>query len=411
MNRIPESPSTVEPHSLADKAARYLYPNYARPSVVLVRGQGARVWDEEGRPYLDFYAGVAVSTLGHAHPRLVRAISEQAARLIHTSNYYYNEPNVLLAEQLAHRSKMARAFFCNSGTEANEAMLKLARRHFFEQGNPDRYEIIAFENAFHGRTMGSLAATGTAKYRQGFGPLGGVTHVPYGDLDAVQAILSERIAGIIVEPMLGEAGAVSPPPGFLRGLRSLADQHGCLLLVDEIQTGIGRTGTFLALEAEGIRADALTLAKGLGGGVPIGALLTAAHLENALPKGSHGSTFGGNPLASAAALATLQVLDEEGLVARAHRLGERLRHRLDALAARSSFILERRGRGLLQALELVPEVPAGAMLARLRDRGLLVTLAGANAIRFTPPLVLTDDEFEEGLAILEGTLTEENLTF
>lgn len=406
MNRIPETEALTKPHLLAEKAARYLYPNYARPDVVLVRGQGARVWDESGREYLDFYAGVAVSTLGHSHPALVRAISEQATRLVHTSNYYYNEPNILLAEQLATRAKMAHVFFCNSGTEANEAMLKLARRHFFERGDANRYEIIAFESAFHGRTMGSLAATGTAKYRQGFGPLGGVTHVPYGDLAAVESVLSARVAGIIVEPMLGEGGAVEAPPGFLRALRAIADQHGILLLVDEIQTGIGRTGSFLATGAEEVRADALTLAKGLGGGVPIGALLTGPHLEAALPKGSHGSTFGGNPLASAAALAVLQTLDEEGLVERARELGVRLRDRLDALVKKSAFVTERRGRGLLQAIELVPQVSAGAVLARLRERGLLVTLAGANALRLTPPLVLTDEEFEKGLSILEETLQD-----
>lgn len=404
MNRISQEVSPSQPELLAETAERCLYPNYARPDVVLVRGEGAQLWDQHGKRYIDFYAGVAVSTLGHGHPELVRAIQDQAAKLIHTSNYYYNEPNVLLAEELTRRTGLPRAFFCNSGTEANEAMLKLARRHFFERGEPERVEIIAFENAFHGRTLGSLAATGTAKYRQGFGPLGPVVHVPYGDLSAVEARLSAHTAGIIVEPVLGEAGAIEAQPGFLHGLRELATRAGALLLVDEIQTGVGRTGTFLAIESEEIQPDALTLAKGLGGGVPIGALLTGEHLAASLPKGSHGSTFGGNPLASAAALAVLRTMDRDALLERVRVLGERLAARLDGLLARSTFITRRTGRGLLQAIELAPEQNAGAFLGRLRDRGLLVTLAGANALRFTPPLTISDEEFEEGLTLLEETL-------
>lgn len=404
MNSLPKDDPPSETQLLAETAERCLYPNYARPGVVLVRGEGAKLWDQNGKRYIDFYAGVAVSALGHGHPELVKAIQDQAAKLIHTSNYYHNEPNVLLAEDLTRRTGFSRAFFCNSGTEANEAMLKLARRHFFERGESERVEIIAFENAFHGRTLGSLAATGTAKYRQGFGPLGPVSHVPYGDLSAVEARLSSRTAGIIVEPVLGEAGAIEAPPGFLRSLRELATRAGALLLVDEIQTGVGRTGTFLAIEAEDARPDALTLAKGLGGGVPIGALLTGEHLAASLPKGSHGSTFGGNPLASAAALAVLRTLDKESLLVRVQTLGAWLADRLDTLRSRSPLITRRTGRGLLQAIELVPEQSASALLGQLRDRGLLVTLAGSNALRFTPPLTISDEEFEEGLTLLEETL-------
>ncbi len=391
--------------ALVESAQQYLYPNYRQPPLVLEHGRGCELWDKSGKRYLDMYAGIAVSTLGHAHPRLVHAIAEQAGRLLHVSNYFFNEPNVRLAERLCGLTGMDRAFFCNSGAEANEAMLKLARRHFHAQGQVERFRVVAFDNSFHGRTMGALAATGQTKYRDGFGPLPGVTHVPYGDLDAVRAAMGADVAGILVEAVQGEGGVLPAPEGFLAGLRAIADEHGALLLADEVQTGVGRTGRFLAFEHDGVRPDAVALAKALGGGVPIGAMLCAHKLADALPPGSHGSTFGGNPLASAAALAVLDVMEEDQLVKRAAERGELLAARLRALADRHRDIAEcARGRGLLQALVLREGVDARALMEDLRDAGLLITVAGGRALRFSPPLVVEPAQLEEAVAILDKVL-------
>jgi acetylornithine/N-succinyldiaminopimelate aminotransferase len=385
----------------------YLYPNYRQPPLVLARGEGSILWDTDGKRYLDFCAGIAVSALGHAHPNLVRAISEQAGRLIHTSNYFYNEPNVLLAQKLCALTGMDRAFFCNSGTEAIEASLKLVRRHFHVRGEKDRYRIIAFHNSFHGRTLGALAATGQDKYRDGFGPLPGVTHVPYGDLAATRAALGPDVAAILLELVQGEGGVLPAPPGFLRELRALCDTSGTLLALDEIQTGVGRLGTFLACQEDGVVPDVVALAKGLGGGVPIGAMLCRAALADALPPGSHGSTFGGNPLASAAALAVLETLESEKLVPRARELGGTLARGLARLAERHSKVAElARGRGLLQVLLLRERVDARAVLGTLQARGLLLTLAGGHALRFSPPLVVSQAHIDEALGILDGVLGE-----
>jgi acetylornithine/N-succinyldiaminopimelate aminotransferase len=392
---------------LVDLGHEYLYPNYRQPPLVLARGEGSVLWDTDGKRYLDFCAGIAVSSLGHAHPRLVRAVSEQAARLIHTSNYFYNEPNVLLAQKLCASTGMDRAFFCNSGTEAIEASLKLVRRHFHVRGETNRLRVIAYHNAFHGRTLGALAATAQDKYRDGFGPLTGVTHVPFGDLAATRAALGPDVAAILVEPVQGEGGVLPAPAGFLRELRALADAQGFLLALDEIQTGVGRLGTFLACQEEGVVPDVVALAKGLGGGVPIGAMLCRATLADALPPGSHGSTFGGNPLASAAALAVLETLESERLVPRARELGVVLGRGLSTLASRHAKVTElSRGRGLLQALLLRETVDARAVIGRLLDRGLLVTLAGGRALRFTPPLVVEPAQIDEALGIVDAVLSE-----
>jgi acetylornithine/N-succinyldiaminopimelate aminotransferase len=391
--------------ALVDTGLAYLYPNYRQSPMILVRGRGCEVWDSEGRRYLDLYAGIAVSTLGHAHPRLVRAISEQAAQLIHVSNYFYNEPNVRLAEKLCRLTGMERALFSNSGTEAIEAMLKMSRRHFYSKDQRDRYKIIAFENSFHGRTLGALAMTGQAKYRDGFGPLPGVTHVPYGDLDAVKRAMAPDVAAIIVEPIQGEGGVVPAPAGFLAGLRRVADEHGALLLADEVQTGVGRTGKFLAFQHEGVEPDAVALAKALGGGVPIGVMLCKAHLAEALPPGSHGSTFGGNPLASAAALAVLETLESEKLIESVSTKGEQLARALEALARRHPSVATGcRGRGLLQALILKDGIDARELLGKLRENGLLLTQAGGQGLRFSPPLIVSSAELEEGVAIVDRVL-------
>jgi acetylornithine/N-succinyldiaminopimelate aminotransferase len=390
---------------LLEKANKYLYANYGKRDTVLVRGEGARLWDTRGRSYLDFYAGVAVSTLGHGHPALQAAIANQAGELLHVANYFHNEPNILLAERLCQKTDMARVLFCNSGTEANEAMLKLARRYFFDRGEPNRTDIIAFEGSFHGRTLGSLAATGTAKYREGFGPLPGVIHVPFGDLEAVRAAMSKTVAAILVEPIQGENGVIIPSHEFLVGLRDLSTEHGALLLADEIQTGVGRTGTFLGLEASGVKADAISLAKGLGAGVPIGAMLCEAHLADVLKPGLHGTTFGGNALASRAALTVLDVLDQEDLVARARSLGEHFGKGLDALVAKHPSVTAHRGRGLLHALELSKDLPVRDVLSALKERGLLAIVGGENALRFAPPLIIDRALVDEGLATIDSVLS------
>jgi acetylornithine/N-succinyldiaminopimelate aminotransferase len=395
-----------EQAALVEIGQSYLYPNYRQPPLVLVRGEGRRVWDAAGKSYLDLYAGIAVTALGHGHPDVVAASRRQAERLGHVSNYYFNEPNVLLARELCQRTGFARAFFCNSGTEAIEALLKLARRHFFNQGQKERYNIIAFESSFHGRTLGALAATGQAAYRDGFGPLVGVIHVPFGDADAVAARLDDTVAGVLVEPVQGEGGVTPAPPGFLQELHRLTQASGALLLGDEIQTGVGRTGRFLAFEHAGVKPDALALAKGLGGGVPIGAMLTQKHLDTALPPGSHGSTFGGNPLASAVARAVLARIDADKLVDRARDSGNYLAERLAWLAESHPASVETsRGLGLLQALVLRPSVDARALLASLRSAGVLLTVAGGAALRFSPALNIERAEIDEGIHIVDRVLS------
>jgi acetylornithine/N-succinyldiaminopimelate aminotransferase len=396
---------TADQTALVTTAQTYLYPNYRQPPVVLVRGRGSELWDAAGKRYLDMLAGIAVCSLGHAHPRLVEALSTQASRLLQVSNYYYNEPNVRLAERLCQMTGMARAFFCNSGTEAIEASLKLGRRHFYQRGETERYRVIAFHNSFHGRTLGSLAVTGQPKYRDGFGPLSGVTHVPYGDLAAVEAAMAPDVAAILYEPIQGEGGVILPPSGFLPGLRALADRHGALLLADEVQTGVGRTGKFLASDHDGIKPDAVALAKGLGGGVPIGAMLCRAELVEALPPGSHGSTFGGNPLASAAALAVLEVLRSENLMTQAERLGDELVEKLKPLVTKFPAQVECvRGRGLLIALVMREKVDMRAFLSDLREAGLVLSVAGERALRFSPALTVTAEQLGEAAAIVEKVL-------
>ncbi len=392
---------------LVELGRRFLYPNYRQPDLVLVRGKDCQVWDKEGRRYLDLTAGIAVNALGHAHPRLAEAIAHQAATLSHVSNYFFTEPNILLAQRLCQATNMDRALFCNSGTEAIEASLKLVRRHFHAAGQPDRHRIIAFRRSFHGRTMGSLAATGQEGYRDGFGPLGSVTHVEYGNADAVRAAMSDDVAGIVVEPIQGEGGVVVPPQGFFQELRSIADENGSFLITDEIQTGIGRTGKMLALSHWNVEADVVALAKGLGGGFPIGAMVCKAKLEGALPPGSHGTTFGGNPLASTAALTVLDVIEHDRLLDAVIERGNQLRGILERLVAKyPSKASATRGMGLLRALQLAEGVDARVLLGKLRDAGVLVTIAGGTALRFSPPLVVTATELEEAAQILDAVLGE-----
>ncbi len=405
---VSKASSSSSGDSLLAIAQRRLLGNYRPAPFVLDRGQGLNVFDTEGRRYLDFCAGVAVDALGHAHPALTSAIAEQAARLMHVSNYFYNAENIRLADELCAVTGFDRAFFCNSGAEANEAVLKLARRYFFAKGQTSRVRFIAFHNSFHGRTMGSVALTGTPKYHEGFGPMvGGITHVAYGDLEAVKAQMGPDVAGIFVETVQGEGGVLPAPKGFLEGLRSVCDEHGALLLIDEVQTGVGRTGKWLGSEHSGVKADVISLAKGLGGGFPIGAMLVREEFSGALPPGTHGSTFGGNALASASARTVLRVVAEEALVENAHHRGERLSRGLQELHVRFPLVCKpERGIGLLRALPLADGLDGRTVLSALQRRGLLLTLAGANALRFTPPLVATDADVEEALTMVADVLAD-----
>jgi predicted acetylornithine/succinylornithine family transaminase len=392
---------------LADGA---LLKTYRQPLLVLTRGEGCRVWDTDGNEYLDLFAGIAVSVLGHAHPALVQAVASQAARLIHVSNYFYSDRQVEFAAALTRAAGpgLDRVFLCNSGAEANEGALKLARRYHFCRGDVDRVDVIATHHAFHGRTLGALSLTGQPRYWEGFGPrLANSSHVPYGDLGALEARMNDRTAAVIVEPIQGEAGVIVPPAGYLQGVQDLCHRRGALLLVDEIQTGVGRTGRFLACQREGLSPDVVTLAKGIAGGVPVGAFLVREALADALPPGTHGTTFGGNALAAAAGLAVLGALASEGLEARAGALGEVLSARLRALVrAYPSAVVDARGVGLMQGLELHPSVDPREVLSRLRDRGVLVSLGGERVLRFVPALTITREELDRGVDAVEAVLQD-----
>jgi acetylornithine/N-succinyldiaminopimelate aminotransferase len=390
---------------LVKAGQRLLLNNYRQAPVVLSRGEGCVLWDVDGRRYLDMTAGIAVCVLGHAHAGLAEAIATQARQLVHASNLYYLENQVLLAEALARRAFKGKVFFCNSGTEANEAALKIARRYqTVVQNRPQRIELVAFENSFHGRTMGALSVTGQAKYRNGFGPLvEPVRFLPFGDLAAARAAITDKTCAVILEPIQAEGGIVLPPPGYLQELRRHCTDTGTVLIFDEVQTGSGRTGTFYAFENEGVVPDVVTLAKGLAGGVPIGAMLANEEVARGFEPGSHASTFGGNPLATAAALYVQHAIDQDGLLERCRDLGAHLGSALLRLAERRRPRARgARGRGLLQGL--VIDGDAAPIVARAREQGLLVSLAGGNVIRLAPALVVSRAEIDQAVEILDGAI-------
>ena len=389
------------------RAKDVLLQNYKQQPIVLTRGEGAYVWDAEGRRYLDLIAGIATCALGHCHPAVIAAAKAQLDTLWHVSNVFYSEPQIALAERLTKASGLpgARAFFCNSGAEANEALIKLARRAQREvKGNKDRFEIITFEGGFHGRTLATVTATAQPKYQAGFEPMpAGFVYAPYGDLDAVKARIGPNTAAILVEPIQGEGGVRPAPAGFLAGLRALCDQHGLLLLIDEVQTGIGRTGKPFAFQHDGIVPDAFSLAKSLGNGLPIGAMVCSDAVGKALPSGTHGSTFGGNLVAAAAANATWDLATAPETMRENEAKGEHLRQLAEALKARRpERVKQVRGRGMLFGIEV--DTGAADVLARCRANGLLANLAGEKTIRFAPAYVTTREQLGEGLAILERSL-------
>jgi acetylornithine/N-succinyldiaminopimelate aminotransferase len=389
--------------TLADAAAAVLVGNYAPQPIALVRGEGCHLYDAEGRAYLDLMGGIATASLGHCHPRIVAALEEQAHKLWHVSNLYTTEPQIRLAELLTQHSFAERAFFCNSGAEANEAALKLARRHQFDRGE-DRFEIIAFDGSFHGRTLFTVSATGQPAYWKGFEPVvPGIHFAPFGDLDAVKALMGPHTAAILVEPVQGEGGVRPAPAGFLAGLRELADESGALLIFDEVQCGMGRTGPLFAHQHDSVTPDVMTLAKALGNGIPIGAMCTTERHAEALVPGTHASTFGGNPLAAACATAVLNELLSGGVLDHALEVGRHLGEGLSAIAERHpERVVESRGRGLLRALEL--HEPVGDLIDACREEGVLVIQAGAKVLRFAPPLIITREQIDEGLAVVERQL-------
>ena len=399
-----ESRTETRTAAVLRQSQEVLMPNYRRAAVAFARGEGVRLYDLEGRVYLDFVGGIAVSSLGHAHPRLVRAIQEQAARLLHVSNLYLIPEQTELAQWLTSRSGLDRAFFCNSGAEANEAAIKLARRFHYTRGT-GRYEIIVAEHAFHGRTLATLAATPVAKYQEGFSPLPeGFRVVPFNDPGALVAAVNERTGAIMLEPVQGEAGVFPATAEFLAAARALCDAHRLLLIFDEVQTGIGRTGTLFAFQGSGVKPDVITLAKGLGGGVPIGAVLARAAVAEVFQPGAHGSTFGGNPLACAAALAVVQTVEEENLAAHAAAMGEILQAGLRELGHHAGAITAVRGRGLLVGADLDRE--AAPLVDACRARGLLVNGVQPWTLRLAPPLIVSAAEIREALAILERALAD-----
>lgn len=384
--------------TLEERWAAVMMDNYGTPPLALASGEGAIVTDVDGKRYLDLLGGIAVNVLGHRHPAVIEAVTVQLNTLGHTSNLYMHEPGIALAEALAGllgADTGTRVFFCNSGAEANEVAFKLSRL-------TGRTKLVAAQSAFHGRTMGSLALTGQPSKQAPFAPLpGDVTHVPYGDVDALAAAVSGDTAAVFLEPIMGESGVVVPPPGYLAAARQITAQHGALLVLDEVQTGMGRTGAFFAHQHDGITPDVVTLAKGLGGGLPIGACLAVGPAARLMTPGLHGSTFGGNPVCAAAALAVLRTLTEQDLIGRAGVLGKSLSHGIESL--NHPLVDHVRGRGLLCGVALTAAL-AKPVETAARDAGFLVNAATPDVVRLAPPLIITEAQIDEFLNALPGVL-------
>src|SRR5690242_7625962 len=382
-------------------AASHLLPVFARVDLAFDRGEGAWLVATYGERYLDFTSGVAVNALGHAHPHLVKALQEQATKLWHMSNLFKSPDGERLASRLCEQSFADYVFFANSGAEAMECAIKLTRKHHAAKGHPERYRIITFEGAFHGRTLATLAATGSAKYLDGFGPpMDGFDQVPLGDLDAVKRAIGPHTAGILVEPVQGEGGVRTAPLSFYKALRQLCDEHGLLLVFDEVQTGMGRTGDLFAYRWVGVTPDVMSLAKALGGGFPIGAVLATAEAASGMTPGSHGSTFGGNPLAISAANAVLDVMLKPGFFDHVQKMSLLLKQKLASVVDRYPAVLsEVRGEGLLVGVKAV--VPSGDLVNALRDQKLLTVGAGDNVVRFLAPLIVNESEIDHSVQCLE----------
>lgn len=385
---------------LIEQSSKYLCNTYNRYPVVFSNGKGCKLWDVDGKEYLDFVAGLAVVNLGHCHPNVVAAIKEQAERLIHVSNYYHNEPMIELARLLCENSFAEKVFFCNSGAEANEAAIKLSRKYAKENLGPEKFEIITMLKSFHGRTMATITATGQERFHKGFEPLlEGFKYVAYNDLEAVRGAISKKTCAIMMEPIQGEGGVNVPSKEYIQELRKLCNEQGILLIFDEVQTGIGRTGKLFAYEHFGIEPDIMTLAKGLANGVPIGAMLTKDKFASAFVPGAHASTFGGNPLATAAAVAVLKTIKNENIIENCQMIGGYLVNRLKGLQKGFNFIKDLRGMGLLIGMEL--SFDAGDIVKKCMERGILINYTNGNTLRFIPPLTVTADEVDVLINTLE----------
>jgi acetylornithine aminotransferase len=386
-----------------DKAEHAVMKTYGRYPVVAERGEGCRLWDVDGKSYLDFLSGVAVNNLGHCHPKVVAALQEQAGKLLHCSNFYHIPQQIELAEWLCEHSFSERAFFCNSGAEANDAAIKLARKHSSETFGENRFEIITALASFHGRTLGGISATGQDKVRSGFDPVvPGFRYVKFGDIEALRKEITPQTCAIMLEPVQGEGGVNVPPPGYLKAVNDLCSEHNLLLIFDEVQVGCGRTGTLWAYEHEGIVPDIMTLAKALAGGPPIGALLTTGSLAERLGPGTHGSTFGGNPLVCAAALAAVKAITEDDILENCQKMGLYLKQKLEKLKDKYDFIKEVRGQGLILGMELTME--GGELVVEAMKKGLLMNCTVGNVLRFVPPLIVNQSEIDEAIEILDGVL-------
>ncbi|MBI5484046.1 MAG: acetylornithine transaminase [Deltaproteobacteria bacterium] len=388
-----------------EKSDKYIMKTYGRYPIVPVRGEGCRLWDADGREYLDFLGGVAVNNLGHCHPRVVKALQEQAARLIHCSNYYQIPQQIELAELLCSHSFADKAFFCNSGAEANEAAIKLARKYSRDTHGPERYEIITAADSFHGRTMATVSATGQEKVQRFFDPLlHGFTHVPFNDAAALEAAVTSNTCAVMLEPIQGEGGVNIPSAGYFQEVRRICDQHDLLLIFDEVQVGMGRTGKMFAYEHFDVVPDIMTLAKALAGGAPIGCMLAKDRFATAFVPGTHGSTFGGNPLVCAAAIATVRTILEEGILNRTEEIGEYLVGELETLADKYPFVNEVRGIGLMIGMGL--SIPGAEIVRKGHARGVLLNVTHDTVLRFVPPLVVSKQEINTMIGILEGIFAE-----
>jgi len=387
---------------IIEMTGKYVAATYGRYPVAFVKGKGARLTDADGKEYLDFVAGLAVCNLGHSHPKLVGAIKKQAESLIHTSNLFHIGPQAELAKLLVGNSFSDRVFFCNSGAEANEAAIKLVRKYFSDRGQR-RFQIISMERSFHGRTMAAMAATGQEKIRKGFEPLlEKFAYVPFGSVGAVRKAIGDTTAAVLIEPIQGEGGVNMPPVEYMRELRALCDEKGVLLVLDEVQTGMGRTGKLFAYEHYGIEPDVMTLAKGLAGGVPIGAMLATEEVAGAFGPGAHASTFGGNFLSTAAGVAALRATLEDGVLDNCVKVGEYLTGKLNELKTDYNFITEVRGKGLIIGVAMT--IKGADIVAECLARGLIINCAGESVLRFLPPLIITEADVDEMLSILRPVL-------
>jgi len=384
---------------------QYVANTYARYPVLLVRGKGTRVWDLEGEEYLDFVSGLAVCNLGHCHPKVVKAIQDQAEKLIHVSNFYYIEPQIQLASLLCKRSFADKVFFCNSGAEANEGAMKLARKYAKEKMGKDRHEIITMERSFHGRTLATLTATGQEKFHKGYEPLmPGFKYVPFNDIGAVKNAIDSKTCAVMLEPIQGEGGVNCPSEGYLKALREICDKKGLLLIFDEVQVGMGRTGKLFAYEHDEVEPDMLTLAKSLAGGVPIGALLIKRGIADSFKPGDHASTFGGNPLATAAGVAALTTILEEGMLENCQKMGDYFISQLEEIKKKFPFVKEVRGKGLILGMEL--KIDGGSIVKEMLKKKILINCTMGNVLRFLPPLIVTKEEIDRVIKTLEEVFQE-----